>query len=595
MSQSVEDKLAGLRAALNEQGFDGFILSTSDEHMSEYVGDYAKRLGWLTGFTGSVGSAVILTESGALFIDGRYTTQARTQVPSPLIERCQIPSQSLEGWVADHVAEGDVIGFDPWLHTHSWQDSVNRALEAKGARLAAIDANPIDALWTGQPDRPARPIEDHPDALAGESRDRKLTKIAREVAANGADACVIASLDGVAWAMNIRGSDIRHCPVAFGYLIVPAVGRPTVFLQPDSLDEALSQVLEEHVDVADYAAFAGALKDLAKDAQVIQLDPNTAVAALFSIVEEAGGTVLERREPTTLAKACKNMTERDGTRAAHKRDGAALTRFLHWFDDAAPSGDITEQSAADHLALERAKTNALKDLSFPTISAAGEHAALPHYSVTQASNIAVPTNGLFLVDSGGQYVDGTTDVTRTIQVGDIPDEAKARYTDVLKGHIALATARFPQGTPGSALDTLARQFLWQAGTDYDHGTGHGVGSFLNVHEGPQRIAKSGSEEPLREGMILSNEPGYYREGAFGIRIENLVLVVSNTLSSDERPMLEFETLTLAPIDTRPIVRDRLSDAEIGWLNRYHDRVRAALQDQLEGDDLAWMIASTAAL
>ncbi|MEO0412887.1 MAG: aminopeptidase P family protein [Pseudomonadota bacterium] len=593
MSNAGEDKLQALRAALKDGGFTGFVVPTSDEHMSEYIGDYAQRLAWLTGFTGSMGTCALTLDKAALFVDGRYTTQAREQIKTAQIEHCRVPDIAVEAWLKDAAGEGDVIGFDPWLHSAIWQRRCAAALKSVGAALKPITPNPIDTLWKAQPGRPARPIADHDEQYAGEGRARKLTKIARETAANGADACVIASLDGAAWAMNMRGSDIAHCPVAFAYLIVPAAGRPTLCVQEDALSESLSRTLEEHVTIAAYADFAAELAQAAQDAQVVQLDPQTCVAALFDIVAEAGAGVLEKREPTTLAKACKNATERDGTRAAHRRDGAALTRFLKWFDDAAPSGNITELKAADQLALERAKTDALQDLSFRTISAAGPHAALPHYSVTQDSDLAVPSDGLYLVDSGGQYLDGTTDVTRTIQVGDISEEAKARYTDVLKGHIAIATARFPQGTPGGALDTLARQFLWQAGTDYDHGTGHGVGSYLNVHEGPQRIAKANSDEPLREGMIVSNEPGYYREGAFGIRIENLVLVTANTLKSDERPMLEFETLTLAPIDTRPIVRKALTEAEIGWLNRYHARVRAALEEQLEGEDLDWMRSATA--
>lgn len=593
MTVTADDRLAALRSALKDQDLSGFVVPISDEHMSEYIGDYAQRLAWLTGFTGSAGSAAVLMDSAAIFVDGRYTTQAREQVSPGAFEQCPVPETSVTDWLAQHASEGDVIGYDPWLHTMEWAAKGQAALAKVGAALKPVEANPIDTLWRERPDRPAKPIIDHPEDFTGESRERKLTKIARAAAANGADACVISSLDGVAWAMNIRGSDISHCPVSFAYLLVPAVGRPTLCVQGEALEEMLSRALEEHVTIADYTDFAAVLKKAAEDGEVIQLDPQTAVAALFGIVESAGGTVLEKREPTTLAKACKNAAERDGARAAHLRDGAALSRFLKWFDETAPKGELTELGAADYLALERSKTNALKDLSFRTISAAGPHAALPHYSVTQDSDLTIPNNSLYLVDSGGQYQDGTTDVTRTIQVGDISEEAKARYTQVLKGHIAMATARFPEGTPGSALDPLARQFLWQAGTDYDHGTGHGVGSYLYVHEGPQRVAKVGSSEPLKEGMILSNEPGYYREGHFGIRIENLVLVVSNTLSTDERPMLEFETLTLAPIDVRPLVRDLLTDAEIGWLNRYHARVRAALMDMLEDDDQDWLISSTA--
>ena len=586
MTQTTEDRLAALRDGLKAHDLQGFIVPISDEHMSEYVGDYAQRLAWLMGFTGSAGTGAVLEDAAALFVDGRYTVQAEEQVASSKIDRMQIPAHRIETWLQSQAKEGDKIGFDPWLHTITWARQAKAALKRAGADLVATNGNPIDELWTGQPNRPAGPIQDHPLDYAGQSREDKLSMIADETKQRGADACVIASLDGVCWALNVRGSDISHCPVAYGFLIVPAEGRPVYCVQKDGIDESLDRQLSEDVDLVDYNAFPDTLKSIA-DGGTIQLDPATAVAALFDLVKEGGGNVLEAREPTTLAKACKNKTERSGTRAAHVRDGIAVTRFLKWFDEVAPRGGLTELAAADTLALQRSKANLLKDLSFRTISAAGPHAALPHYSVTDASNIEIPINSLYLVDSGGQYLDGTTDITRTIQVGTIPDISRIRYTQVLKGHIAVATARFPKGTPGSALDPLARHALWQVGADYDHGTGHGVGSFLNVHEGPQRIAKAGSDEPLQEGMILSNEPGYYRSGEFGIRIENLVLVTVDPQEDDERTMLAFETLTLAPIDTRPIVRDLLTVGEIDWLNQYHARVRREIGPELPEDCAAW--------
>jgi Xaa-Pro aminopeptidase len=595
MSTPTQTRLTQLRSTLSDLQLDGFVVPICDEHMSEYVGDYAQRLAWLTGFTGSAGSAIVLSDKAALFVDGRYTAQADEQVPAALYEHLATPEHSMTSYLAAQAQEGQRIGFDPLLHSQPWVEAARRALEQKGAQLVAVEENPIDLIWEDQPPRPALPIVDHAVQYAGKERQAKIALCAQTLRQAGADLGVISSLDGVAWTLNLRGRDIDHSPVAFGFLILHSDGNAALCMETQAMDSGLKNALDELVQLHPYDACIDVLKAAVDDGTKVLLDPNTAVSSLFSAVEDAGGQVLRRREPCTLPKACKNPVEQDGTRAAHVRDGAALTRFLAWFDSEAPKGTLTELSAADRLAVERARVDLFQDLSFRTISAAAHHAALPHYSVTPESNIEIPTNGLYLVDSGGQYLDGTTDVTRTVQVGDISEEAKKRYTQVLKGHIAVATARFPAGTPGRAIDTLARVPLWADGADFDHGTGHGVGSYLNVHEGPQRIAKANADEPLKPGMICSNEPGYYREGDFGIRIENLVIVQPMREEGDERSMYGFETITLAPIDRRPILISLLTADEIAWLDAYHARVLEALSPLVGDETLSWLRDQTAPL
>lgn len=595
MPAPAQTRLAELRATLKAQELDGFAVPICDEHMSEYVGDYAQRLAWLTGFTGSAGSAAVFSDKAALFVDGRYTAQASEQVPAALYEHLAVPEHSITSYFAAYAQEGQRIGFDPWLHSQPWAEETARALAQKGAQLVAVEQNPIDQIWEDQPARPALPIVEHLADYAGKERQVKLAQCAQAIRHAGADLGVICALDGLAWTLNLRGRDIDHSPVAFGFLILHSDGKAALCMDSETMDSGLKNTLKELVQLHPYAACLDVLKATIDDGTKVLLDPKTAVSSLFKAVEQAGGQVVRGREPCTVPKACKNPVEQDGARAAHVRDGAALSRFLAWFDGEAPKGTLTELSAADRLAVERARVDLFQDLSFRTISAAAHHAALPHYSVTPDSNIEIPTNGLYLVDSGGQYLDGTTDVTRTIQVGEISDDAKKRYTQVLKGHIAVATARFPAGTPGRAIDTLARMPLWADGADFDHGTGHGVGSYLNVHEGPQRIAKAGADEPLKPGMICSNEPGYYREGSFGIRIENLVIVQPMREEGDERSMYGFETITLAPIDRRPILTRLLTPAEISWLDAYHARVLEALSPLVGDETLGWLREQTAPL
>ncbi|MBY0302233.1 MULTISPECIES: aminopeptidase P family protein [Sphingomonas] len=584
-------RLAALREQLSQMRLDGFVVPLTDEHMSEYVGAYAQRLAWLTGFQGSAGAAVVLSAEAAIFTDGRYTLQVREQVSVDDWQFVGVPDTSIAAWLRDHAPAGARVGYDPWLHTAAWVEEARAALAAAGAELVAVEANPVDAVW---PDRPAPSdavMTVQPDAVAGRSSAAKRADVADWLGSAGADATVIAALDSIAWLLNVRGADVERTPVALAYTIVHADGTADLFVSPDKVTPPVAEHLGNAVRVHDRAAFAAALAGLS--GKRVAIDPAFSVAAIAQAVEQGGGTVLPLRDPVIVAKATKNPVEIAGHRAASIRDGAALTRFLRWIAAEAPKGGQTELSAAAQLHRFRAETGVLRDLSFDAISATGPHGAIPHYHVTEESNLAIAPGQLYLIDSGGQYQDGTTDVTRVVPIGAPTAEMRDRFTRVLKGHIALATAVFPRGTTGGQLDALARLPLWQAGLDFAHGTGHGVGSFLSVHEGPARIAKpsyggTGPSEPLLPGMILSNEPGYYKAGDFGIRIENLLLVVERDLPGGEATMLAFETLTLAPIDRDLIDPALLTEAELMWLNAYHARVADELAPALGGEDLAWL-------
>jgi Xaa-Pro aminopeptidase len=591
---SYEDRLKALRAQLVRQQLDGFVVPLTDEHMSEYVGAYAQRLAWLTGFQGSAGSAVVLPEEAAIFVDGRYTLQVREQVDGAHWHYESVPQTSIAAWLKDHAGEGARIGYDPWLHTRAWVEQATQALASRGAQLVAVDTNPIDAVW---PDRPAPSdarMVAHDDRYAGRSAAEKRAAMADWLTERKADAAILSALDSIAWTFNIRGKDVDRTPVALAYAIVHADATADLYVAPEKMDEAVAQHLGNGVRVHDRAAFADALADLG--GKTVVADPERAVAAIFGALEAGGATVLPLRDPAVLPKAIKNDTEIAGHKAAQARDGAALSRFLHWISVEAPKGGLTELSAADRLEAFRKDTGLLEDLSFDTISGAGPNGAVVHYRVEEKTNRPIETGSLYLVDSGGQYRDGTTDVTRTIAIGTPTDEMRRRFTLVLKGHVALARAVFPKGTRGGQLDVLARQFLWAEGLDYAHGTGHGVGSFLSVHEGPQRIATfGGGDEPLVAGMILSNEPGYYKTGEYGIRIENLVLVEERAVPGAEKPMLGFETLTFAPIDRHLIVVEMLSEEERAWIDAYHRAVLDLIGPQLEGDALPWLRAACAPL
>ncbi|WP_150290122.1 aminopeptidase P family protein [Sphingobium estronivorans] len=589
-----EDRLKALRAQLVRDKLDGFVVPLTDEHMSEYVGAYAQRLAWLTGFQGSAGSAVVLPEEAAIFVDGRYTLQVREQVDGAHWQYESVPQTSVAAWLGEHVPAGGRIGYDPWLHTRAWVKAASEALAERGAELVAVDTNPVDAVW---PDRPAPSdarLVVHEDRHAGRSAAEKRQAMADWLAAKHADAAVLSALDSLAWTFNIRGKDVDRTPVALAYAIVHADATADLYVAPEKIDEAVVKHLGNAVRVQPRADFADALAGFA--GKTVVADPERAVAAIFEALEAGGAQVLALRDPAVLPKAVKNPVEITGHKAAQARDGAALSRFLHWIAVEAPRGGVDELGAAAKLEAFRKETGLLEDLSFDTISGAGPNGAVVHYRVEEKTNRRIEKGSLYLVDSGGQYRDGTTDVTRTIAIGTPSDEMKHRFTLVLKGHIALARAQFPQGTRGGQLDVLARQFLWAEGLDYAHGTGHGVGSFLSVHEGPQRIATfAGGDEPLQAGMILSNEPGYYKTGEYGIRIENLVLVEPREVTGAEREMLGFETLTFAPIDRNAIAADLLTGAERAWLDAYHAKVMEVVGPQLEGAALDWLKAACAPL
>ena len=602
--QTDEARLDALRQELARRDLDGFVVPISDEHMSEYVGAYAQRLGWLTGFGGSAGSAVVLTKpstgqmesrgrGAVLFVDGRYTLQVREQVDGRLYDYESVPATSIAAWLGDHAPEGARIGYDAWLHTKGWAEGVAKALAETGGVLVAVDGNPIDAVWQDQPAPSPAPAVVHSDAQAGQSSAEKRAAVAEWLAAKKLDAAVISALDSVAWLLNIRGADVDRTPVALSFVLAHADGTAELFIAPEKVTPELVQHLGNAVHVRPRDAFVPALATL--KGKRIAVDPDRAVAAIFVALEAAGAQAIALTDPTVLPKATKNPAEQAGHRAAQARDGAAVTRFLRWLSETAPLAGQTELTAAAALRAEREKTGLLRDLSFDTISAAGPNAASPHYKVDEASNRPIEPNSVYLVDSGGQYQDGTTDITRTVWIGPgaPPAEVCDRFTRVLKGHIALARATFPQGTNGSQLDSFARQFLWDGGFDYAHGTGHGVGSYLSVHEGPQRIAKSaggqaGTGQELLAGMFLSNEPGYYKAGEYGIRIENLVLVEERAIAGAEGRFLGFETLTFVPIDRTLVDQSMLTLAERAWWNTYHAQTRALLMPLLSGADRDWL-------
>lgn len=592
------ERLARVRATLAARGLDGFVVPISDEHMSEYVGAYAQRMAWLTGFGGSAGTAAVLPAKAAVFIDGRYTVQVRDQVDGALFDYVGVPQSSVAEWLGANVSAGQKVGYDPWLHGIDWANATAKALAARGASLVAVDGNPIDAAWDDQPAPSDAPVAVHDVKLAGQSAIDKRAIIADWLKDKGLDTSVMTALDSIAWTFNIRGQDVSHTPVGLAFALLHADATADLFIAPEKMTDAVRAHLGNSVRIHDRSAFEAALAAL-KDRKVA-VDPGSAVAAIFTALEKAGAKIERHRDPAVLPKAIKNEVELGGTRAAHVRDGVAVARFLQWMEDVAPQGGLDELGAAAKLRDFREANGGLVDLSFDTISAAGPNGALPHYKVDETTNRAIETGTLYLVDSGGQYADGTTDITRTIAIGAPTAEMRRRFTQVLKGHIALAMARFPKGTRGSQLDILARQYLWADGVDYAHGTGHGVGAYLAVHEGPQRIAKpaggqAGTEEPLHAGMILSNEPGYYKAGHFGIRIENLVIVTAQSIDGAEEDMLGFETITFAPIAQNLVDTTLLSPAEADWLDAYHAQVFDKLAPGMDGDDRAWLEAACAPL
>lgn len=588
-------RIAALRKILDDIGVDGFFIPHTDEHQSEYLPARAERLAWLTGFTGSAGNAIILRDRAALFVDGRYTLQAANEVDAQLIEICHIADIPLSEWLVAAIGDGSVIAYDPWLHTENQVKNLASAISP--AKLRALSDNPIDQLWLDQPGAPAQPLVVHELEYSGQSSDEKRQIIAQTLSRDNDTAVVLTSADSIAWLFNIRGNDVDHTPLALCFSALENHENGTItrlFVDKERLSSDVITHLGDGVIVAAPQDFAHFLDRMGAEGARVRLCPKTSAAWIFDRLRAKGAMLHEAGDPCTLPKAIKNEVELAGTRAAHIRDGVALTRFLAWLDAQAP-GTVDEIGAADRLESIRREDNLFRDLSFTTISGAGPNGAIVHYRVSSESN--APLNeGLYLVDSGAQYPDGTTDVTRTVSIGTPTNEMRRHFTLVLKGHIALASAVFPKGSKGSQLDPLARQFLWRDGLDYDHGTGHGVGSYLAVHEGPQRIAKVGSDAALVPGMIVSNEPGYYLEGAYGIRIENLLEVVAlDDFGKDGRSFYGFAELTRAPFDRRLIETAMLTHEEITWVDAYHARVRSDIGPRLEPSDLAWLVAATANL
>ena len=586
--------IAKLRAEMARRGFDGFIVPRADEHQGEYVPKSAERLAWLTGFTGSAGTAVILRNEAALVVDGRYTVQAAEQVDTSVITPVQLADFTPEEWIAEHLPAGGTLAYDPWLLTSDGLKRLEQAVSRAGGKLCPVDINLVDVIWIDRPAPPQAPVRPHPSEYAGEAAPAKLERIRKKMVDAKIDALVISDPHNLAWAFNLRGGDVGHTPLPLGYAVLPREGRASLFFDPVKVTNEAGHAVGDLADFVPIGTFQSALDSLGRAGGKIRVDAATGAVALIRRLEAAGATVDVGADPIALMKAVKNPAEIAGSHAAHLRDGVAVARFLAWLDREALSGKLTEIDVVEALEAFRVETGALRNISFPSISGAGPNAALPHYRVTSSSNRTLEPNQIFLIDSGAQYEDGTTDITRTVIVGEATAEMKDRFTRVLKGHIAIAQAVFPKGTTGAQIDAFARKPLWEAGLDFDHGTGHGIGSYLSVHEGPQRIAKTG-HTPLEAGMMLSNEPGFYKPGAYGIRIENLILVEPRTIPGGDREMLGFETLTFTPIDLRLVEPAIMTADEIAWLNAYHAAVREKIGPKLDAETRTWLEDATRAI
>lgn len=585
-----------LRAELEKLGLDGFVIPHDDEYQNEYIPDYAERLMWASGFSGSAGSAIVMTDRAVIFTDGRYTLQVRSQVDDACFAYADIPDTSPEAWLAENARPGQRIGYDPMVHAASSVKRLEDSAKKAGFALIPVTPNPIDRAWKDQPARPSARIHPHPIEFAGRTSAEKRAEIGKAVAAAGADAFLLTSPPSIAWLFNVRGGDVSRTPLPLGRALIAKDGSATLFVAPEKTGNELSAWLGPDVDVRAESDVDAALERLGREGGKVAVDPTLAPGAYVDALKRAGATIVETVDPCALPRATKNAAELAGTREAHLRDGAAVTRFLHWLATKAQDGSVDEIAAAKQLEAFRAETGRLVDLSFDSISGAGSNGAVVHYKVSTSTNKRLEPGTLFLIDSGAQYQDGTTDITRVAAIGAPTPEMRDRFTRVLKGHIGLGTMRFPAGTTGHQLDMIARKPLWDAGLDYDHGTGHGVGSFLGVHEGPQRIAKVANTQALLPGMILSNEPGYYKTGAFGIRIENLIVVTpAAPVKGGEREMLGFETITLAPIALDLVEPSLLTNDERLWLNAYHARVRAALTPLLPADVAQWLAHETRAI
>lgn len=589
---SVKDRIAALRKELVGQNLAGVIVPRADEHQGEYVPKRAARLAWITNFTGSAGVAIVLQQKAAIFVDGRYTIQVREQVDSSLFEIQHLINQPPEKWIEANLPKGGRLGFDPWLLTVDQAARFKGAVERAGGEFIATERNPLDAAWRDQPSPPIAPVWPQDLRYAGRSAADKRHELGAKLKADGKDAAVISAPDSLCWLLNVRGGDVPRTPFALGFGVLHNDGRVDVYMDPRKFPPATLAHLGNEVTVQPPGAFATALDALGAAKAKVTIDAATCGIWIHDRLRGAGAEVKVTDDPCALPKACKNPIEVEGARTAHRRDGAAVSEFLAWLSVEAPKGHLTEISAADKLAEFRRRNDLFRDFSFDSISGAGSNGAICHYKVTPESNRPIERNSIYLIDSGGQYLDGTTDITRTIAVGQVTPEMKDRFTRVLKGHIALATAKFPKGTTGTQLDVLARRPLWDVGLDYDHGTGHGVGSYLSVHEGPQRISKAPNRTAFEVGMIVSNEPGYYKEGEYGIRIENLIVVQPVESQPD---MLQFETITLAPIDLNLVERSIMSPEEVAWLNAYHRRIRDTMLPLVDEATAAWLKDATRAI
>ncbi|HTV68696.1 MAG TPA: aminopeptidase P family protein [Rhizobiaceae bacterium] len=593
------ERVAALRTWLSDNNLDGFLVPRADEHQGEYVPPGAERLKWLTGFSGSAGVALVLRDKALIFVDGRYTLQVRDQADINVFTPESLIDRPPPVWIRENLGKGARIGFDPWLHTIGDVKALKAAAEKTGAELVPLDRNPIDIIWTGRPKPPLEPVEIHPIAFAGELAKDKIARLATAIAKEGSTHAVLTDPSSLAWAFNIRGNDVPHTPLALGFAMLGAEGLPLLFLDKRKLDIEVEAYLTQLAELRAPSTLVQEIAALAKTGAKIALDPALAADKLRMIVEENGGTVVSTADPARLPRATKNQAELNGARAAHRRDGAAVAKMLAWLDRQQP-GTIDEIATVTQLEGFRTSVGEetqmpLRDVSFDTISGAGPNGAIMHYRVSRGTNRKLVDGELFLLDSGAQYQDGTTDITRTVAVGSVSDEMRERYTIVLKGMIAISVLRFPAGTRGADIDAFARHAHWQVGLDYAHGTGHGVGSYLAVHEGPQRIAKTGTEK-LLEGMILSNEPGYYKPGRYGIRIENLIVVrPAEPVEGGDIAMHSFETLTLAPFDRRLIVTEKLTSDERAWLDAYNAWVLAEIGPMVDGETLAWLEKACAPL
>ncbi|MCW9034878.1 MAG: aminopeptidase P family protein [Rhodospirillales bacterium] len=591
---SSSEKLNLLREQMEALGLDGFLIPLADENQGEYVPAYAQRLAWLTRFTGSAGLAIVTKQKAAIFVDGRYTLQVANEADPTCYE---FDSFVVNGtgewppavWLETHLGGSGKLGYDPWLHTENEVERFSKACRKLKGELVSCAKNPIDTIWINQPTRPRAPLAIHPEKYAGKSSQEKRNEIALGLEAENLDAVVLAAPDSIAWLLNIRGGDVEYSPLPLGFAIFHKSGKVDLFMEGQQVGADVISHLGADVSLWQPEKLGDVIDKVSQNKKRIALSKAATPSWIGERIKSAGGRISYSEDPCVRPKACKNEIELSGMRSAHERDGAAMVCFLAWLEKASPEGTLSEIQAADKLEECRSKNDLFQGLSFPTISGAGPNGAIVHYRVDEKSNSLLLSGNLYLVDSGGQYFDGTTDITRTIAIGTPSAEMKDRFTRVLKGHIALSSAVFPANTSGSQLDGLARGALWAAGLDYDHGTGHGVGSYLSVHEGPQRISKLPSKVALEPGMVLSNEPGYYKVGAYGIRIENLLAVVSaGEITGGEREMFKFEPLTLAPIDKNLIDKTLLSDTEISWLNDYHAEVYRRLSPLVSEENRAWL-------